>query len=473
MKSLFGIVLAAGTSSRMERAKALLRLDGVHLVEHACRTIEAAGATPVVVVGARKPYILQAIEGRRWVDNDRYAEGMATSVAAGVAEVSDEADAICILPVDQPGIDPSHVQKLLATALSEGLSATRHPDGNLGAPAAFGPEFYSELRQLEGRSGAKSIIAREHPTSFEAEFPQDVDTPEDWRNFVRTYRRAAHRMPTYQVGDGQVRVAGRVVTIEPGGILMVEDSQGWCDLDMFRELGDEDTDKITPPSEDAGLTELSHAAEGVRERLESYMIQGQEFDPDMFWDSFVDNDFVRPFTQGLVWQIWRDESWQSVYVSDECTLITLDDVAIPHSESRFRIPHPLELEDCDAWSQKFAEIELVNSIEQLERPVYEAFDAPLLHHVDPLPFHRIALELGFEPSDTSLNSYSVALTRSIRGACLYLSATPGYPFRFPDDHEQSIELTVLAEDPVVQSEAGLLWDRLKRRLDGAGGYVVY
>src|SRR6056297_3659814 len=147
--SRFGIVLAAGTSSRMERAKALLRLDGVPLVEHACRTIEAAGAIPIVVVGARKQSLVPAIAHRRWVENQRYNEGMATSVSTGVEAVADEAEVVCILPVDQPGIDASHLRRLFEKALEEGLAATRHPDGNLGAPAAFAPRYFEELMNLE------------------------------------------------------------------------------------------------------------------------------------------------------------------------------------------------------------------------------------------------------------------------------------------------------------------------------------
>ncbi len=469
--SFFGIVLAAGTSSRMQRTKALLRLDGVPLVEHACRMVEEAGATPLVVVGARNEYVTPCIRHRRWVINERYAEGMGTTISAGVGELADRASCICILPVDQPGIDPAHLEKLLQTAQKEGIAATRHPDGNLGAPAAFSRRFFDELIELDGRRGARNLIARKSPTAFEAEFPQDVDTPEDWRRFQRLYERAPHRMPSYPVQAGVLELGSKLVTLEPGGVLMIEDARGPSDLEMYRELGDEDTEPTDTLPDEAALKELAHAAEAIRRRLESFMLDGQVFDTEIFERAFIENAFARAFAQGMVWRIADDGQECDVFLTEDCRMVDLDDR--PCSAASVRIPHPLEIDDLASWTEKFAELELVNTIDQLGRPIFGDCGPRELHHVDPLAFHRIGLQLFFEPSKFAPNSYSVALGRQIRNDTILFSASPGYPFHFPDDDEQSIELHILSHSEIVESEACRLWLELMRRLRRAGGYVTY
>src|SRR5688500_11092794 len=85
--SIGAVVLAAGGSSRLGRPKQLVVHDGLPLVARAARAALAAGAGPVVVVlGGSAAAVRVALSplAVELVVNDAWADGMGTSVAAGV-----------------------------------------------------------------------------------------------------------------------------------------------------------------------------------------------------------------------------------------------------------------------------------------------------------------------------------------------------------------------------------------------------
>ena len=83
-----GIVLAAGSSTRMGRNKLLLDLGGETVVRRAARTAIDAGLDPVVVVTG---HAYEAVEAQlhvfalTTVVNTNHGAGQHTSVAAGIA----------------------------------------------------------------------------------------------------------------------------------------------------------------------------------------------------------------------------------------------------------------------------------------------------------------------------------------------------------------------------------------------------
>ena len=83
------IVLAAGESRRMGRAKARLDWGGTPLLQHQIDELDGAGCDPVVVVlGHEADSIAAAIRcagGCRVVRNREYASGRASSLRAGAA----------------------------------------------------------------------------------------------------------------------------------------------------------------------------------------------------------------------------------------------------------------------------------------------------------------------------------------------------------------------------------------------------
>ena len=120
--------------------------------------------------------------------NPRWAEGMATSIAAGIAAIDRRADAVLIVLGDMPGIGAAEIDRVIAGFNpEEGRAIVRavSPDGRPGHPVLFGRRFFEELAALEGDRGAKVVVA-EHP-DFVADVAltgdralTDLDTPEDW-----------------------------------------------------------------------------------------------------------------------------------------------------------------------------------------------------------------------------------------------------------------------------------------------------
>lgn len=112
-----GLVLAAGAGRRLGGPKALLRTGGERFVDRAVRTLAGGGADPVLVVaGAAEVGHVDAVV----VWNVAWASGIGSSLGAGLraarAYADDVAplDAVVVTLVDQPGISPRAVARVIA-----------------------------------------------------------------------------------------------------------------------------------------------------------------------------------------------------------------------------------------------------------------------------------------------------------------------------------------------------------------------
>ncbi len=126
------VLLAAGAGTRLGRGpKALLPHGGGTLVEHAARVLLAGGCDAVVVVlgaGAEDVRAATALDDPRVrvVDNPGWATGMASSLRVGVAAALDLAPArVVVAHVDQPGVVPDDVARLLASHHPGRVTASR------------------------------------------------------------------------------------------------------------------------------------------------------------------------------------------------------------------------------------------------------------------------------------------------------------------------------------------------------------
>ena len=189
------VLLAAGASSRMQgRDKLLEEVAGTPLIALLAGRLGESAAEEVVCVlppggGPRQA----ALEGLavRLVENARAEEGMGTSIAAGVAAIDPEADAVLLVLADMPEIERADIDRLIAGFdPGEGRAIVRAvtAEGRPGQPVLFGRRFFEALRALEGDAGARAIVA-EHP-EFVADvvLPDgravlDLDTPEAWADW--------------------------------------------------------------------------------------------------------------------------------------------------------------------------------------------------------------------------------------------------------------------------------------------------
>ena len=162
--SVAAVVLAAGRATRMGGGKLALPVGGRPMVQ---RVVDAAlgsrATATIVVVGNEAEEVLDAVEGRpvTVVMNPDYAEGMSTSLRAGLAAVDPAADGALVLLGDQP-----FVSSALLDVLIDRFARCRKPvvrpsaDGRPGNPVLFGSTLFAELAAERGDVGGRHVIER-------------------------------------------------------------------------------------------------------------------------------------------------------------------------------------------------------------------------------------------------------------------------------------------------------------------------
>jgi molybdenum cofactor cytidylyltransferase len=188
-KSVAAIVLAAGRSTRMGGPNKLLaEVRGKPLVRLAVEQALASAARPVIVVtGHQRERVEAALAGLAvtFVHNPDYADGISTSVKAGVAAAPARADGAIVCLGDMPQVDAKLIDRLIAAFDPEKGALVVVPvmDGKRGNPVVWSRRFFPELGELGGDVGARNLIAG-YPEAI-AEVPVagrgalfDVDTPD-------------------------------------------------------------------------------------------------------------------------------------------------------------------------------------------------------------------------------------------------------------------------------------------------------
>ncbi len=184
-----GLVLAAGRSTRMGGPNKLLEeLDGKVLVRHAAEAALAAGLDEVIVVtGHQGDKVRQALEGLplRFVDNPAFAEGLSTSLTAGLAACPDTLEAVLVLLGDMPYVRPPLLKALIAAYQPDkGLhAAVPVVAGRRGNPVLWGRRFLPLLREVSGDQGGRGILTAHPEAVAEIAFDDpaaliDLDTPD-------------------------------------------------------------------------------------------------------------------------------------------------------------------------------------------------------------------------------------------------------------------------------------------------------
>ncbi|NGO13844.1 nucleotidyltransferase family protein [Streptomyces sp. HC44] len=159
-----GLLLAAGGGRRLGgRPKALLQHRGRPLVEHAAGVLRAAGCARVhVVLGARADAVRDraVLPGCVLVENPQWEEGMGSSLRAGLDSLAGTgARAALVSLVDQPGIGPEAVARVLAAYASEASLAAAAYDGVRGHPVLFGADHWPGITATAvGDRGARAYL---------------------------------------------------------------------------------------------------------------------------------------------------------------------------------------------------------------------------------------------------------------------------------------------------------------------------
>lgn len=188
-RAVAAIVLAAGRSTRMGGPNKLVaELAGKPLVRIAAEQALASRAKPVIVVtGHERERVEAALAGVpvQLVHNPDFAQGLGTSVKAGIAAVPASVDGAIICLGDMPQVDAALIDRLIAAFDPEkgALAVVPTIEGQRGNPVLWSRRFFPDLMAIEGDIGARRLIGRygeavvEVPVTGKAAFT-DIDTPE-------------------------------------------------------------------------------------------------------------------------------------------------------------------------------------------------------------------------------------------------------------------------------------------------------
>jgi molybdenum cofactor cytidylyltransferase len=185
------IILAAGTASRFRAAggreptKLVAAIAGKALVRHVAEAALSSRARPVVVVtGHAEAEVAAELSGCavEIVHNARYADGLSSSLQAGIAALGADVAAAIILLADMPLIASGLIDRMIDRF-------SRRPDavaivpvfaGRRGNPVLLTRALFDPIAALTGDEGARRLLAacdRVYELAADASIEFDVDTP--------------------------------------------------------------------------------------------------------------------------------------------------------------------------------------------------------------------------------------------------------------------------------------------------------
>jgi molybdenum cofactor cytidylyltransferase len=188
-RRIAAVVLAAGRSTRMGGPNKLLaEIAGRPLLRIVVEEALASRAKPViVVVGHERAEVEKALAGLpvQLVHNPDFAQGLGSSLKAGIAAVPAEADGAIVCLGDMPQIDASLIDRLIAAFDPDRGALIVMPtvEGKRGNPVLWSRRFFPDLMAIEGDVGARHFIGRYSEAVVEVPLENkaalvDVDTPE-------------------------------------------------------------------------------------------------------------------------------------------------------------------------------------------------------------------------------------------------------------------------------------------------------
>ncbi|TPK74207.1 molybdopterin-binding/glycosyltransferase family 2 protein [Mesorhizobium sp. B2-4-17] len=161
------VLLAAGRSSRMGGPNKLLALfDGQPLVRRTAeRALASKASGTIIVTGHQRERVRAALSGLdvTFADNPDFADGLSTSLRAGIAYLPHDMAGAMIVLGDMPGVAPEDLDRLIdAFRKAGGNSVVRASHGGKrGNPVLLPRSLFPAIAHLEGDTGARHLVEAE------------------------------------------------------------------------------------------------------------------------------------------------------------------------------------------------------------------------------------------------------------------------------------------------------------------------
>ncbi|HEX7915725.1 nucleotidyltransferase family protein [Rudaea sp.] len=179
------VVLAAGASTRLGRAKQLVIHRGETLVRRAARlALVTQPRDAVVVVGFDADSVFREVDDLplRRIDCVDWQQGLGASLRAGIDALSVDCAGVLVVLCDQPALDAAHLLALCATwhsAPDRGV-ASRYAN-RLGVPALLPRNWFDALDATSDRGMRELLTQRADRIDaiVDEALAVDVDLPDD------------------------------------------------------------------------------------------------------------------------------------------------------------------------------------------------------------------------------------------------------------------------------------------------------
>jgi molybdenum cofactor cytidylyltransferase len=185
-KACTAILLAAGRSSRMGAFKPLLPFGNKTVIECCIDYLREGGVGEiVVVVGHRADDVRRRVSGVTFAVNPDPDSEMGASIAAGVRELPESAQATLIALVDHPAVPATVVKELLDSWQSGARIVIPSWQGRGGHPVLVDLSFKPELLNLPA-SGGLRVLFEAHSNKVQRVpvgspfIARDMDTWDDY-----------------------------------------------------------------------------------------------------------------------------------------------------------------------------------------------------------------------------------------------------------------------------------------------------
>ena len=140
-----------------------------------------------MVAGHQREEVEKALAGLpvRVVHNPDFADGLGSSLKAGIAAVPPDADGAIVCLGDMPQVDAALIDRLIGAFDPERGALVVVPtfEGKRGNPVLWSRRFFPDLMAIEGDVGARHLIGRYGEAVVEVPVDGngalvDIDTPE-------------------------------------------------------------------------------------------------------------------------------------------------------------------------------------------------------------------------------------------------------------------------------------------------------
>lgn len=188
----WGIVLAAGQSRRMGRAKALLMSGGRTLLAHAADRLREGGCADVIIVvneAAPQVHAEAGVLGRIVPVADAADAEPIDSLRAAMCAMPPDVTVAIVLPVDCPLVRPATIAALLERVCRGDVAAVVPVHGGVeGHPVALQRRLFGAVGARDLEHGLRTLLVRHAPQVARLDVDDDavlvdLDTPDDARRY--------------------------------------------------------------------------------------------------------------------------------------------------------------------------------------------------------------------------------------------------------------------------------------------------